>query len=78
MTGTSKKIQMIRANIIRTEGVREAPCNCEPSCGFIHWEPDGMLTLSITIAGPKGRVDELTADFLDRLHEATNTARRDT
>lgn len=65
---------MIRANIIRTQGVREAPCSCEPTCGFIHWEPDGTLTLDISIAGPKDRVDELTAGFLDRLHEATNTA----
>jgi len=69
-----KEIQMIRANIIRTQGVREAPCSCEPSCGFIHWEPDGTLTLDISIAGPKDRVDELTAGFLDRLYEATNTA----
>lgn len=66
---------MIRASITRAQGVREAPCSCEPSCGLIHWEPDGTLTLDISIAGPKDRVDELTAGFLDRLDEATSSGR---
>lgn len=44
---------MIHAEVSRTQGVREVPCVDHEPCGYIHHEPDGNLTIQITITGPR-------------------------